>query len=167
MFWKKSKSEKSKLGAASATAGSKTAKQSEPLISVKAISELLNWNSREPFDGKQTDLAFGSREGGLSAKIISAQPGDVFVAKASVVVTQAGDLQEGALGPVFMDQEQKIIGWWRGFDVAAGATQVAIENVAPPGTAFVCLGVRGPFARNASPTTAVYAFSQLTLDRKI
>lgn len=157
MFWKKSKPAKSA-----------PAKRPEPLIRVKGIDDLHNWRTRKPFEGDRTQMAFGTREGGLSAAVVPARQGEVFVARAAVAVTQPGQLLEGALGPMFLDEERQIISWWRGFDVASdiGLTQVEIEAEAPAGAAFVCIGVRGPFVRVGEPTTAVYTFSELSLDRK-
>ncbi len=72
------------------------------------------------------------------------------------------------VGPMFLDADGKVVGWWREqppISVAQGVRRGAVEAVAPAGAATAHISICGSFMKEGPPGNGEIAFSRLHLTR--
>ncbi len=112
-------------------------------------------------------LQLGAGDGGHALQSFPASAGDVFSAKARIVLLDGGSnsfVSRFFFGPLFLDSEGKVLWWWKPFDKpATDPVDVLVEARAPEGTVEVKLGIHGSWDSSGDAGDYVVGFANARL----
>ncbi|MES1263387.1 MAG: hypothetical protein ABUL69_03450 [Peristeroidobacter soli] len=113
----------------------------------------------------------GPNQGGITIQTLPARPGRTYRVgfKAHVVSAPANEGADFRIGPVFLDADGKVVGWWQKQEPITTKERTRkgfVETVAPDNAAAVCIGAYGPWAQDGKPTSGVVAVSELSLTER-
>ncbi|MBY0569553.1 MAG: hypothetical protein K2P70_19745 [Hyphomonadaceae bacterium] len=104
-----------------------------------------------------------------SKQSLAAAPGETFSLDFEVAAVSDptnGGRANFLVGPMFLDADEKVVGWWREqppISVAEGVRRGAVDAVAPAGTESAHISIYGSFVREGTPGNGEVAFTRLHL----
>lgn len=114
-------------------------------------------------------LRLAAGDGGQSLQAFPATEGELFVAKAKVALLEQGMNHVASsfyFGPVFLNEEGKVLLWWKSFDKpGTEPCDISVEARAPAGAFEVKLGLHGSWDRNGNAGDYVVGFADARLIR--
>ncbi len=112
-------------------------------------------------------LQLGAGDGGHAIQSFPAKEGEIFAAKAHIVLLDGGLNNVASrffFGPLFLSSEGKVLMWWKPFERPhTDVAEVSVEARAPEGTAEVKLGIYGSWDKSGSSGDYVVGFANARL----
>lgn len=121
-------------------------------------------------------ISLAAGQGGISAAALSVQPGDRFRLSFEGSILDRGNNGVSlsfAVGPVFLDAEGKVVGWWNsdfGRDAVKGAAEDQSfvsqrEAVAPAQAVSAHIAFHGPYSPDGNPSNGRVQITGAKLER--